>query len=253
MSNLQHREIHVSSDRRDAGTDTDWVFYPSPSLHNVKRIRLSNLELPWTHYVFNSTNNTINFKEDGGGTLVATLSSQNYSRSQLATEIKTQLESAGAGTYTVSVSNNTYKLTITPTAGITNFQLLASGSNSCHKTLGFSVDSANSSTVTGNEIAQISGLNYVLLRSNVALNRRHKSFYDNSSTSHDILARIPVTTNSGSVVYFNAVDQPFSESHGDLDELRFRLTDESGQTIDLNGGTISLKLDVYVEDPHKLH
>jgi len=250
---LQHREIHISSDQRDIGEDTSWTIYPKPAIHRLKRMRLSNCEFSWTHYVFNSTNNTINFKEDGGGTLVATLTSQNYSRNKLAVEIKTQLESAGAGTYTVTVSADSYKITITPTAGITNVQILASGTNSCHKSLGFFVDSANSTSVTGDSVTQISGLNYVLLRSNLALNRRHKSFYDNSSTNHDVLARIPVTGSSGSIVYFNAIDQPFSEAHGDLTELRFRLTDNLGKTIDLNGGAISLKLDLYVEDEHKLH
>lgn len=52
-----------------------------------------------------SSNNKINFKE-GGSELTATLSSATYTLATLATEIKTQLDAAGANTYTVSVSND---------------------------------------------------------------------------------------------------------------------------------------------------
>jgi len=61
-----------------------------------------------------ATNNKINFKEDGGAELTATLTSGDYrdiigadtTNGSLAKEIKTQLEDAGAGTYTVTVSDD---------------------------------------------------------------------------------------------------------------------------------------------------
>ena len=60
-----------------------------------------------------SSNNKLDFKESGSQ-LTATLSSGTYSLSELATEIETQLNAAGANTYTVSVSTDD-KMTISAT------------------------------------------------------------------------------------------------------------------------------------------
>ncbi len=90
---------------------------------------VENRYLDWQFTVFevdiDATNNKINFKE-GGAELTATLTSATYTLAALATEIKTQLDAAGALTYTVSFSDDD-KITISaPTA----FSLLPNtGSN----------------------------------------------------------------------------------------------------------------------------
>jgi len=77
------------------------------------------------HYEIDATNNKINFKEDGGAELTATLAAAEYATAALlAAQIKTQLEAAGAGTYTVAYSATTNKFSITATAGVTTFQIL---------------------------------------------------------------------------------------------------------------------------------
>lgn len=63
------------------------------------------LDWVWESLAFDidSTNNTILFNE-GGSTLTATITSGSYTLSSLASEIKTQLDAAGALTYTVTVT-----------------------------------------------------------------------------------------------------------------------------------------------------
>lgn len=73
-----------------------------------------------------STNNKLNFKESSSE-LTATLSDGNYTFAQLASEIQTQLNSAGSLTYTVSYSSTTLKFTIAATAGFS--LLLKTGTN----------------------------------------------------------------------------------------------------------------------------
>ena len=79
--------------------------------------------LDWEFAAFDididATNNKLDFNE-GGSELTATLSTNTYSLSDLATEIKTQMDSAGALTYTVTVSNKD-KMTI---SAASNFSLL---------------------------------------------------------------------------------------------------------------------------------
>lgn len=77
----------------------------------------NDVYLDWVYeslsFDIDSTNNTLLFNE-GGATLTATLSGGNYTISTLATEIKTQMDSAGALTYTVTVSSDN-KITIAAT------------------------------------------------------------------------------------------------------------------------------------------
>lgn len=83
------------------------VFNPDPS----------EMYLDWVYeslsFDIDSTNNTLLFNE-GGSTLTATITSANYTLSTLAAEIKTQMDSAGALTYTVT-ANASGTLTIAAT------------------------------------------------------------------------------------------------------------------------------------------
>lgn len=70
-----------------------------------------------------AVNDKIDFREDDTTTFAATLTPGVYSTATLATEIKTQLEAAGAGTYTVTydglAGGNTRKYTISVAGGAT--------------------------------------------------------------------------------------------------------------------------------------
>lgn len=70
---------------------------------------------------FDSTNNKIDFKENSGSELTATITPGSYTPATLATEVQTQLNSAGSLTYSVSV-NIDDKMTISVSTG--NFDLL---------------------------------------------------------------------------------------------------------------------------------
>lgn len=89
-------------------------------------------ELVPSHIVIDNTNNKIDFEETASTELTATLTSGTYTPSALATEVKTQLDSAGASTYTVTYSSTTKKFTLASNlgGGGGTFKLLAqSGTN----------------------------------------------------------------------------------------------------------------------------
>jgi|CXWL01.1.fsa_nt_gi hypothetical protein len=78
-------------------------------------------------YEVTSSNNKLNFNE-GALELTATLTVGIYSPSDLAVEVKTALDAAGAKTYTVTFNRSTRKFTINCGAG-TYTLLVATGSN----------------------------------------------------------------------------------------------------------------------------
>jgi hypothetical protein len=84
------------------------------------------------------TNNLIDF-EEGSNSFTATLTEGSYSLSDLALEIKTQMDAEGANTYTVTISEDD-EMTISATG---NFSLIPSPDNIL-KQLGFTTSTARS-------------------------------------------------------------------------------------------------------------
>lgn len=83
---------------------------------------------------FDASNNKLDFKENNGAELTATITPATYSLSALAAEVETQLNSAGAETYTVAASS-VDKITISSTG---KFSLLPTeGSNAGESILPF--------------------------------------------------------------------------------------------------------------------
>ena len=89
----------------------------------------------WGKFLIGSFNNKIDFEETASAELTATLTGGSYTADGLCTEIKTQMDSAGASTYTVTYSDTTNKFTITSNGagggGILNL-LWGSGTNAAN-------------------------------------------------------------------------------------------------------------------------
>ena len=84
-----------------------------PPFKNVNSVELKAAVIPKTEYNVNSDNNLIDFSEDGGATLTATLTIGQYEIGAndgvagLLREIKTQMEAVGVGTYDVDLVSGT--------------------------------------------------------------------------------------------------------------------------------------------------
>lgn len=131
---MYQNRILISSKDRDSGTFNEFHVPFTKSFRKIKSIEICDIDIPVTGDVFNSSNNIIYFNE-GGGTLTATLTQGCYDEAKLCTEIKTQMEVAGALTYTVVVENTpviTKALVITATGA---FTIEAEGT--ANKRLGF--------------------------------------------------------------------------------------------------------------------
>jgi hypothetical protein len=176
---------HLVIDSRDRNIDN----YPnsfeySIDLDNIYKdlisIELISANIPKTEYLINSSNNLLHFIEDSGSELIATITPGNYTPTSLATEIETQLETSGGGSYTVSAdSTTTNKFTITLDSGATTFDLLFDGGNETHETqtrtiykdnsigpiIGFSrTDVIGITTYTGDNQYNLNGPTYILLK-----------------------------------------------------------------------------------------
>ncbi len=102
----------------------------------------------WSEFIIEPANNTIEFNE-GGSNLTATLTTAIYNAASLATEIKTQLDSAGTLTYTVTYSEISHKFTIST---LSAFSILwntgSSTTTEFGKLLGFDTDADDSGSTS---------------------------------------------------------------------------------------------------------
>lgn len=110
--------------------------------------------LDWEFKTFNididATRNIINFKEGTGSELTATITTGTYTLATLVTEIKTQMDTAGSFTYTVTVDNDD-KITISTTDG--RFSLLpteGSSPNSILPHINIAPQVGNDDSIYGN-------------------------------------------------------------------------------------------------------
>jgi len=105
-------------------------------------------ELKSDYYIIDSSNNIIDFEEVVSTPLVATLTNGVYKASDLATEVKTQLDSAGSSVYTITfdTSKDKFKFVSNGAGGI--FTWLGSTGANIHR---------NAHAVLGLDSADLSG------------------------------------------------------------------------------------------------
>lgn len=190
------------------------------------RIDLVNITFQNLVYPINSNYNTLVFEEDGSGTdIVSTLTPGNYTASQLATEIKTQLDADGSNVYTVTYDANTFKYTIS-TDGTS---LRITSDSTCLHIIGIADTGMGSfaASKVGDYPIRLDGTQYIDLISNLNSNNI-------SSNDHPIFRRIPMSAEVGALFsYENAIDlsQPFNSET--FTSIEIRLRDDRENLYDL--------------------
>lgn len=126
---------------------------------NVRNVIFDSFVIPFTYYVFKSTNNTLSLTLANGLTQYFTITPGNYQTTSLISELQTQLNAAA--NYGVTVTAASDILTIASNNGISTIKILA------YPQLGFTSDSATAISVTAN--AAISPLPTVIPVSNITI------------------------------------------------------------------------------------
>ena len=97
-------------------------------------------------YVVTSANDVIDFKEDAGGTLNADVADGSYTTTTYGAALKTALEAAGVGTYTITYSTSTKKFSVAVAGAASAVQFLGTGDGEA--LIGFAVASASAASIT---------------------------------------------------------------------------------------------------------
>ena len=132
----QPKYLLISSKNRNCEreTSTNFTVHLKHGIKEAVGCKLIYLNLPNTIYNVNDSNNKL-YLEYGPGfdEVTITLTNGCYNIDQFITEVSTQLNNSGSGTWTVGCNSTTLKITITNT---TNF-IIKKGDNSANELLGF--------------------------------------------------------------------------------------------------------------------
>jgi len=216
-----------------------------------RRMKIKHFVMDTTFYAVSSINNAFELEEDGSGTwLAGTLTPGNYTVSTFSAEVKTRLEAIGAGTYTVSISSESSKITIAVSGGASTFSIRFTESDRQKEKLwGVAAGTAqnlqipNTGSYTSSKVVHLWGPTMINFTSSTLNKMLSEENHDITGGVSDVLMRVPLTVNTGSqqIVFDEdwrlAVNQIMKPTTIVAD-----ITDESGNSIDLNGGEVHITI-----------
>jgi hypothetical protein len=248
-----------SADRISTSTSTsNFSVKLDRTIDHVHKIGVRKVIFPFSYYVFTSSNNIITFDE-GIGDLTATITPGNYTASELETEIKTRMDAAGVDTYTVTISDNTYLITILST-GL--FALDFTINNSANNVLGF--EAAYYGTAGSQNSPNAVNLNgpHMLFLKSRELSGGVRGYTNFINVMSSVFFTIPINKLPNEIVYTEPSIPQYTQYvayRGDKDgtfrsedmkkgrtirDIDIELVDGEDNNIDLNGRDIIIVLDI---------
>jgi hypothetical protein len=229
--------IFLNTEDRITGTNSNATFFlnqiQSSNILNYS-LAFENIEIINNVTPINATraNDTIYLQEnnDTGTNYLATLNYTDYTGTSFATEVQTKLNAASGNgyTYTVTFDAASRKLTISE-AGNNPFRIV-NGERSAHRELGYdvSITDFQVASYTLPATIDISGTKFVDIVSNIG------NVNISSSTTSNIIYRVPIAASYGDINFFQASDNdPVYISNDNLSEFTLFLRDDRGKEYDL--------------------
>lgn len=245
--------IHVDSRDRDFDmfpTSTDFVVSLPETLKNVGSAVLVTAELPLTYYVFSTSrgNTSLTVTVDAV-THTVTIPDGNYTAAQMASALKTVLDTAFAKVFTVTIDPVTMRCTIAVVGSVG-----VDATAATKKTewglgyyLGFpgGVVTSGTNSVTGTRVVNLNPENYLFLDIAELNGLASCALYAAGGVGRKTFAKIPL---SGTSYQYNFYDKAvtYVEQRPQLtklDKLHVSVRFHDGTPVDLNGSEWSFSIE----------
>jgi hypothetical protein len=224
-------------------TSSDFTISFNRVAQRIVEIIIESIQIPFSFYTINDTNNTLNILFNGGNTEY-TIENGNYTATSLVTELKNVL----GGGYNVTFSPKTFKYTIT-----NNTEFRVDILSPLAKILGFKKNPDPLIFYTsrvGDGTINISGPNYLLLSSGYFTRLINSNTLYSNNDYNNVLMLIPVNVSPGDIINLSPRLQLRLAYKANItinDIIDIQITDEFNNIIDLNGLDVSLNLTFITE------
>tara|TARA_R110002049_G_scaffold190139_3_gene358778 strand:+ start:5145 stop:6062 length:918 start_codon:yes stop_codon:yes gene_type:complete len=232
---------YLETDSNGRPKTTNFIYVMKEPLlvpdHMNLLVSLHTATIPYSFYNVNVNVNDKIYYDIAGSNKVLQLTAGNYSATGLASVVKAHIESFGA-TAIITYSRETLRYNFT-ISGVASFNFnFDNKTNSANDLLGlYDVDKnipIGVATPSEKAVDLNDSIHGLYIRQNIAT----KGCLDNEEgTFSNILARLPITTNAGGIIFFT----PASHDHETMvsvpvvQTIGIKLTDDRNRSIDLNG------------------
>ncbi len=201
--------------------DTRWgLFFPIAEDISGYSIAFQNVEFPNLRYPVHTLNNQVFFAENGGGLLTATIPPNNYTGTQFAAELQTQLIAVGALDYTVTFDSQSKLLTIVADILPNTVQFFTGQRTAMDEIAGFLLNTADLNVLLADFPIRLDGTRFVDISTDI-------SNMNWSSSGGSIMARIPLSVPFGNIVFYEPVTDDFIQlTERDISNVSIRLLDD---------------------------
>jgi hypothetical protein len=238
--------LHLSSADRTlaSASSSDFTINLNSTMQNIRKIKIMSVEMPTAFYPINSTNNIFRIQTAVGTvTHTATVAPGYYSLSDFVSTFQAALNGATpsvGGTFTVSISSTTYKLTITHSA--TPFRI---GNGTINYNTGFVQNTTDALVQPASGIITISTPDNIFITSNVLSKCINQSYV--SGSNEKIIHKVVANTAFGDVIYDKGTyETTYTYPAGySLSAIDIQLKYKNGTLVDMNGRDWSFSMVVY--------
>jgi len=256
---------------------TDWpLFVFGRPVSDIAAVKVLEVQIPFSWYVFNDKISNFLLIENGGVPVKVTIAPGNYNINSFMAQLKIALEAVSTFTYTISYSGSSATLPELGKIMITNNDPGAAASFSFRMTnddlpyyikmyppdsqTGMPVDTPStigpSPSLLAPYVANVTGPNYLYVNSNTFGPQVYFYLPVGPTTSGNLgpeIAKIPVNTGPGGVIFWNDPDPEKWFDVGGLQtltslDLYLGLGKSIAQDpLELNGQAFSIKLGVLIQ------
>lgn len=259
MVNTRERIQAVVNSARRANinvgeTSTNFTYQFNRTFTRITEIVIQSIQFPFTFYAINASNNRIRINRGVTNSIV--IPPGNYTATSLITMLNTALNTAVdpvtgfvyngfvGETFVASYSSTTMKFTITNGNPFTIYCVTTDPLSTLSKALGYHVDTGiGVIKAIADSAANLVGPQYIRIESNfLSAPTQHKPLYADN-TYNNTLFILPVNAGYGSFVTTDIqipLRYTYKVTVNNTDVIDFRVEDENGNLIDLNGNDWSM-------------
>jgi len=244
---LKNQVFYINSFNRTSGTDSDFFINLDMDRNNTyDRVVLLDASIPKTYYVVQNGYNTFQLTENTS-TVTITIPYGNYNRSSFKNVVTTQLNANSPNGYTYAITNQ--NIQTTQDTGNYFFSVTGNGAvqpiftftTNLYEQFGFNANSSNqfvSNSLQSVNITNLQPESTLFIHSDICQNYQDNVLQNIISASNPDYSYI-VFQNPNPREYSKVFRTGFSGS------FYFKLTDENGTVINLNGVNMVLTIMVY--------
>lgn len=226
-------------------TGSNFTFAFNKDITRIKEIILESVQIPFSFYAIGPHNNVLTFNQ---GAVSITITPGNYTTATLTLMLRTLINTAfNDNTTNIIFTYSTYTLNITRGIAFNVDSIADIPASTAARVLGFSVSTATATSVTGNNVVNLSGPNYLLLVSSLLTHPIHHQMLYADNTYSNVLVSIPIGISPGDIITLREkVSVPIKLSYKFNilagTPIDFMITDEFGNILDMNGADVALQL-----------